>query len=300
MNIPDALDLYLVQIMADGRSKHTRAQYRRHIGLLAQYFPEHHVEELLHVDLARFLSSPVATRRPDGKEKRPSSTNALRSSVRTFFAYLAGARIVPTNTAALVRRARCGPPLPRALSDADRERLVRTLDGATTDAERRDRALFRLLLGAGLRLGSAVALDVGDLNLGAGEVRLRTMKGGREDVAFVPEDVLAILREYLGGRTEGPVFVGEHGARIGPRQVHRRLAKWAKRAGIARGVHPHALRHTFACRVYARTQDILVTARALSHRSVTTTAIYATVDGSVVRGAVASSRGAVIGGGFNH
>lgn len=286
MRITEALDLYLMQLMADGRSWHTRDQYARHIGLLASYFPEHRVEELLHVDLARFLCSAVATQRPDGKEKKASSLNALRSSVRTFFGYLSGARIVPTNTAVLVRRARTPAPLPKALSDAERERLVAALAGAKTYAERRDRALFVTLLTAGVRIGSALAANVADVDFEDGVLRLRSMKGGGEDTVFVPSETVELLREFVGERRSGPLFPAQDGVRLGVRQAHRRLRMWATRAAIAREVSPHTLRHTFGMSVYGASGDLLVTARALCHRSTRSTEVYARAELAQVRDVV--------------
>src|SRR5258708_33336770 len=150
----------------------------------------------------------MAMRTNAGCTKKPNSANALRSSFRAFFSYVHASGLAPTNAARLVRRAICGPPVPRALSEADRERLLRALAEAQTDAERRDRVLVHLMLGSGLRMGSAVGLDVGDVDLATGELRLRRMKGGREDIAFAPTPVLAMLREHLVGRAEGPVFLG--------------------------------------------------------------------------------------------
>ena len=68
--------------------------------------------------------------------------------------------------------------------------------------------------------------------------------------------------------------------------VGRRLEEIAVEAGIERQIHPHMLRHTFALAVYARTGDVLVTARALCHRSVASTAVYARPNAAQVREAV--------------
>jgi len=286
MNVDEAWELYEVQLRADGRSEHTIRQHAWHTRLLAGALAGREVADLTHADVARFLASRAATHMPSGEPRLASTVNALRSGVRSFFGFVHAAGYAPSNAARLVRRARCSPPPPRALSDAERERLVAALDQGRSVAELRDRALFRLLLGAGLRVGSALALDVEDLDLEARVVRMRTMKNADQDVAFVPADVVEILREHVGERRTGPVFEGVGGRRIGARQVHRRLAEWAGRAGIARAVSPHHLRHTFATRVYQRTGDLLVTARALGHRSVGSTMVYARGDARAVRVAV--------------
>jgi site-specific recombinase XerC len=285
MQIKDALDAYLLQLEADGRSRHTLDQARRHVLLLARFVGAREIEDVGHQDLARFLTSTMAMRTSAGRTKKPNSANAMRSSLRAFFSYVHAAGLAPTNAARLVRRAICGPPMPRGLSDAERANLIAALEAARTPAERRDRVLIHVMLGCGLRLGSAVGLDVEDVDLVAGELRLRQMKGSREDLAYLPADVAGMLRDHIGERTSGPVFVVAAGGRIGARQVHRRLVEWGTRAGVV-GLHPHRLRHTFGTRVYRASGDLLLTARALGHRSIASTTVYAQPPRGAVRSAV--------------
>jgi integrase len=161
--------------------------------------------------------------------------------------------------------------------------LLAALAEAKTDAERRDRALFTTMLRSGIRVGSAVALDVDDLDLDAGTLRLRTMKNGDTDVVFLAPDVVTLLRDHVG--TRGPLFPGVNGARLGTRQVARRFSEWAARAGI-RHLNPHALRHAFGQRLYDQTGDLLVVARAMTHRSLSSTSVYARPSEARVREAV--------------
>jgi site-specific recombinase XerC len=106
-------------------------------------------------------------------------------------------------------------------------------------------------------------------------------------VVFLPAKIVVLLRGYLGGRTAGPLFPASHGGRMTARSVHRRLEQWADRAGIQRQVNPHALRHSFALAIYGATHDVLVVGRALCHRSVASTAVYARPSDAAVRAAVA-------------
>ena len=286
MQIKDALDAYLVQLEADGRSAHTIGQARRHVGLLARFVGERCIEDLGHEDMARFLASAMAMRTSDGRAKRATSQNALRSSVRCFCAFACAAGYTRVDPARLVRRARCPPPEPQGLRDGEVERLVAALATASTPAERRDRALFTTMLRTGIRLGTAVGLDAGDLDLDAGVLQLRVLKNGGRDLVFVPKDILELLREHLGERTEGPLFQAAGGGRLGARQVHRRLAEWAACAGIGGPVHPHTLRHAFAQRLFQSTSNVLLVARALCHRSVASTQVYVRVSEEMVRRAV--------------
>src|SRR5687767_8652236 len=120
MHIDEALQLFLTQLEADGRSPHTIGQYRRHVRLLAAW--AHHarhgasVGEIGHELLARFLASPQARLRGDGGRRAAGTGNALRSSLKGFFGYLHKAGYIATDPARLIRRARTGTPPPRGLT----------------------------------------------------------------------------------------------------------------------------------------------------------------------------------------
>ena len=84
MLIEDALERFALQLQADGRSNHTTNQYRRHVRALARWAADvglsGHVEDFGHEDVARFMTAPCARQRPDGRDKRAVSVNALRTS----------------------------------------------------------------------------------------------------------------------------------------------------------------------------------------------------------------------------
>jgi integrase/recombinase XerC len=290
MRIEQALEKYVLHLKGNGRSEHTIGQVRRHVRLFEAWLEaDGHSTEVAHIDhetVALFLASARVTKRADGRPRKPTSANALRSSLRCFFAFAHAAGYATTNPARLVQRARCDHCEPKALPDGDCDRLLSALAGARSPSELRDRALFLTLLSAGLRIGSALHLDVSDADFDAGELRLRRMKNGGEDVTYVPPATVAVLREYLGDRTDGPLFQASHGGRLTARSVHRRLCEWAERAGISGRVHPHRLRHTFGTRLFRSTSNVLLVARAMCHKSVASTAISVRVDSGAVRAAV--------------
>src|SRR5258707_15633578 len=181
MDIEESLSRYLTQLRADGRSPHTAGQYRRHVTLLATWLHEsgHNtdVENVSHETLAQFLSSPSARTRPDGKSKKATTANALRTSLRTFFRYCHDGGYTQSNPARLVRRALCGTPPIRALSDEEQGRLLLALAKGVGPAAERDRMLFVLMLGSGIRVGSALALEAREVDLEPGELQPGTTKG---------------------------------------------------------------------------------------------------------------------------
>ncbi len=280
MKLQAALDLFLVQLEADGRSPHTRNQYQRHVrAFIAWLAPRDDVADVGHEDIAAFLASRSARQRPDGGVKCASSMNSLRTSLRRFFAYCHESGLISENPARLVRRALTGPPLPRALSSDEQERLLAVLEGAP----RRDRVLFRLMLSAGLRVGSAVALDIGDVDIARRELRLRSAKGDREERVPLPQSISEDLATYIGDKQRGALFAGQHGSAMSVRHAQRLYSRFAQRAGI-RCTRTHSLRHSFATRLYERTSDVLLVQRALTHRSIQSTMVYARCDDRRLRG----------------
>jgi integrase/recombinase XerC len=139
--------------------------------------------------------------------------------------------------------------------------------------------IFELFLGTGIRLQELVDLDLDDVNLDAKHVRI-VGKGNRPAVKFLKTDLRVLLRKYLverrrlGHGETHALFLSNRHTRLCARQVARRLDFWLARASIPKTLGPHALRHTFATHLYARTGDILIVQRALGHANLATTQGY--------------------------
>ena len=288
MQIQDALQGFLRQLAADGRSPHTIGQYRRHGTALANWLVtadiSNDVADLTPDVLARFFADSAARTSCRGGPKKAVSLNAMRTSIRCFAVHLHQSGLVPTNPARLLRRARCAPPPPRALHLDEQERLLNVLAKATGAEATRDSMLVELLLGTGIRIGSALGLDIEDIDFAHGELTLRTTKNNRPTIAMVPVALVEKLRAFLDGRTTGPVFLAAD-RRICMRHTQRRLAGWMQKAGVT-GKSAHALRHTFACRIYQASGDLQITQAALGHASIASTVVYAQVDKARLRAAV--------------
>jgi site-specific recombinase XerD len=287
VTIHEALERFLLQLDADGRSVHTRLQYRRHVRLLVRWLEKEHGAAHLGVlnpeVVARFMVSLDARNRPDGAPKKPTAVNALRTSIRCFCVYLRDAGLVQSNPAMLLRRAICSSRRSRALDENEVERLMVVLQEGQDPPGQRDRVLFTLMLATGIRIGSALGLDVEDVDLERGELLLRRTKGSREDRVFLPHMVVPTLAVLVAEVGTGPVFRNGGGERLTPRHANRRLAQLFERAGIRRVNGSHALRHTFATRLYGRTGDVLLVREALCHRSVASTLVYARPDDTRLR-----------------
>ena len=278
VRITTVLAKYLIQLQADGRSPFWLSQVDRHIHFLDRWLAVHRmprdVRRVSHEHVARFLSSAEANTRRDGRPKKATSTNALRSSIKVYFGFVQVAGFAPRNAAALVRRARCAPPPPRAIPPDDLRRLLATVDAAEGEAAKRDSALFHLLAETGIRIGSALAATVADVDIRHRELRLTTTKNNQPTVVPLTSALCRRLRDYVGKRTTGPLFLAQSGRAVTGRQARRRMTAWLAKAGC-RPASPHGLRHAFARRVYAASKDIAVVQAALRHRSIASTVVYA-------------------------
>ena len=287
MQLQAALQAFLLQLRADGRSEHTVRQYQRHGTALANWLAttgaSTNVAKLTPDLLARFFGADAAKNSCRGGPKKAVSLNAMRTSIRCFAQHLHQSGILPSNPARMLRRARCAPPPPRALHDDEQKRLLKVLAAATGPEAKRDEMLVHLLLGCGIRIGSALAIDVDDIDFAHGEIRLRTTKNDRPTTVLLPKPLAKALRAFVANRT-GPLFTASD-RRVSMRHTQRRLAGWLAKAGVT-GKSAHSLRHSFACRVYGEAGDLQITQAALGHASIVSTCIYAKVDRARLRAAV--------------
>lgn len=246
------------------------------------------IGSLDHEDVAAFMASPAARMRSDSRPKKATSMNTMRSSLRTFFAYVHAAGFVRANAARLIRRARCAPPPPRGLSQEEQARLLAVLRAGQGRVAERDFLLVHLLSATGIRLGSALALEASDVELKRRELVLRCTKGDRPDVVMLGGGIRAHLRRYLRRSESGFLFAGRHGLPLCRRQAQHRFSLWLKRAGIEWSISPHACRHAFAQDLYRRTGNLFLVQEALRHRSIGSTLVYAAPNVERLRRALAA------------
>lgn len=217
------------------------------------------------------------------------STRSLRrrlSAVRCFFAFLLREGAVRSNPAELVAMPRAARHLPRTL---DVDRVNRLLDAPADqvkpdqDLLRRELAVFELMYSSGLRLAETVALEVQDIDLEQGLVRVLG-KGARERVLPIGRPAVMALQRWLGVRprmakpAESALFVSMRGTRLTMRSVQKRLEKLAALSGLDVHVHPHMLRHAFASHLLESSGDLRAVQELLGHADIGTTQIYTHLD----------------------
>lgn len=147
----------------------------------------------------------------------------------------------------------------------------------------RDLAMFELMYSSGLRLAELVGIDLSDLDLSVGQVRV-TGKGGKVRDLPVGEHAIEAINKWLGyrrsmpGSDERAVFLSSRGKRIAPRTVQMRLKKLAESQGLDRDCYPHMLRHSFASHLLESSGDLRAVQELLGHADISTTQIYTHLD----------------------
>ncbi|MFT5442679.1 MAG: integrase/recombinase XerC [Myxococcota bacterium] len=252
---------------------------------------------------------------------RPSTQGRKLASIRSFFQFLVHEEVVscdPTEGLPMPKTPR-RPPRPLAVDDcyalmkespAIRARgkglsaeQQRVQDEHAALCELRDTALVEFLYGTGIRVGELVALDVRDLDLASGQVRVLG-KGRKERVVPIPKQAATVLGQWIQARSR-PGVLGEPlfntlpnparasrakkqtdaaagpakalVKRLGDRDIRRILSARAKAAGIADRVHPHRLRHSYATHLLDMGADLREIQELLGHTSLSTTQKYTAV-----------------------
>jgi integrase/recombinase XerC len=221
--------------------------------------------------------------------------NRTKSALRSFFSFCVASGWIKENPARLIRNSRVREKEPVALTKDETRRLRAVVTESVTRFSDRNRLIFEVLLGTGIRLGSLVGLNIGDVDLQSGTLTIQAKGGGEERVFLNPKLVGMIAAYVKESRTQGdcgpdtPLFRSRSSRRLGARAIQLKFTKWVQDAGINRPVTVHSLRHTFATRLYEKTGDLYLVQRALGHRNITTTEVYARVSDERLRRAVCAS-----------
>jgi len=179
MRLSGAIPRYDRQMAANGRSAHTRAAYLRDLRAFSRWVVQDPDLSTITPDhLARFLTSDMVLCTPDGEPRAAISLNRTKSALRSFFAFCVESGFIRENPARLIRSSPARAKEPSTLEPGEIERIRAVLAEKTGDLADRDRLIFELLLGTGIRLGSLVGLNRGDVDLETGILNIRSKGGG--------------------------------------------------------------------------------------------------------------------------
>jgi len=270
-----------------GLSRNTLAAYRRDLRRYIAFCKQRDVAAPRDVDestIRSFVASISAS--TWGEEEHAYSARSVAralSSVRSFHRFLLREGGSDQDPSAAAVQPKLPRSLPHPLPVDDVSRLLEATDTSSL-VGLRDRAILEVLYGAGLRISELVGLDVDDVDLEEGFVRVLGKGGKEREVplgAFGRDAVTAYLTRarpaFSSKASRSALFLNQRGGRLTRQSCTRLLAASVRAAGIERRVTLHTLRHSFATHLLEGGADVRVVQELLGHASVATTQIYTLV-----------------------
>jgi integrase/recombinase XerC len=258
-------------------SAHTLRAYNNELRRFAEYLgPDGRWKEIDHVTIRGFLSHL------HGYNLSKVSVARALAALRSMYKWLSREGIVQQNPAKLVASPRLPKKLPRVPTLEEINGLLNTEMPESAAFPERDRAIFELLYGCGLRNSELVGTELGDIEEANGVILIRG-KGKKQ--RYVPlegaaADALIAYREArqrvlnLTRKNTRRLFINQRGGPLTTRSVGRIVKKIAVSRGLPPDVHPHTLRHAFGTHMLMEGADLRATQELLGHERLSTTQKY--------------------------
>ena len=276
-----ATDDFLRHLRERNASAHTIKAYTGDLDVFAAYIGERDWKTIDHIAIRGFLSHLY--------DKGLGKTSVARAlaAVRSLYRWLAQEGVVEQNPAKLVSTPRLPKKLPRVPTI---EEMNSMLDGKMPEVAsfpERDRLMFELLYGCGIRNSELVGINLDDISLSNEAILIRG-KGKKE--RYVPfggsalaalsvylpwrQQLLATLKKTLPAKATPALLVNQRGGRLTTRSVGRIVKRIAVAKGLSPDVHPHTLRHAFGTHMLEEGADLRAIQELLGHERLATTQRY--------------------------
>ena len=260
-----------------GLSQNTLSAYRHDLSFFSKWYKGTSLLDVTRIDLLDYLAS----RLKDGYSGR--STARSLSSLRAFYGHLTIRYNLKENPTARVDSPKLGHSLPKTLSEEQVESLIKAPD-IEQDIGLRDRAMLELIYACGLRVSELIQLDILNLNLRQGVIRV-IGKGEKERLVPMGEEALHWIERYINdGRPNllkdnkvSQLFLSKRGRLMTRQAFWYRIKEYATKASIKADLSPHTLRHAFATHLINHGADLRTVQLLLGHSSLSTTQIYTEV-----------------------
>ena len=263
--------------MEKGLSDNTLVSYRRDLKQFDDWLGKNKGSSVLRTDRSQ-LQAYLGARLEQGQSQR--STARFMSCMRGFYHYLLREGRITVDPTLDVDSPKLGRPLPKSLSEAEVDRLLQAPD-LEVALEHRDRTMLELLYACGLRVSELTSLQLVQVSVNQGVVRVFG-KGNKARLVPMGEEALDWLQRYLAGpRGEllkgipcDVLFPSRRGRQMTRQTFWYRIKIYAQRAGINKDLSPHTLRHAFATHLLNHGADLRVVQMLLGHSDLSTTQIY--------------------------
>jgi integrase/recombinase XerC len=201
------------------------------------------------------------------------------SSLRSFFGYLEKQGLIQRNPIIAITAPKLEKRLPHYLHESEIDQSIQSIEMKSA-ADFRNRAILELFYGTGMRLSELVNLDLQDLDMPGGTVRVQG-KGGKQRILPIGQTAFKALRAYLeihgflsleiGNK---PLFINSRRERLSARGVQELVRRTLSKGSEKRRLSPHMLRHSFATHLLDHGADLQAVKELLGHASLSTTQVY--------------------------
>ena len=280
-----------------GQAEHTQRTYAALLGKFVAWAGEQGLTDWKAVELRHLMAFLDHERKRALANEPKESTRRLSSesvyleiaALRAFYRFAEAEKHLPANVAENLSLPRRWQRLPKALTSEEIEKLLAP-ETPETPHTLCDQAVLELAYASGLRLAELRGARLEHLHLEAGFINV-IGKGNKERVVPVGRKAVEALKRYIDTgrpqlvrpRSPGNVFLTKRGTAFAPVTLWLRLKQRVRRAGIARNVTPHMLRHSFATHLLEHGADLRVIQELLGHASIATTEVYTHVTGNRLR-----------------
>jgi len=211
---------------------------------------------------------------------KPRSTARQLSSFRRFFRYLLREGLISDDPTANIAMPKIGRALPQSLTEDEVDKLL-AAPNVAEPLGHRDRAMLEVLYATGVRVSELINLRMSQINLNQGVLRI-IGKGDRERLIPLGDEAQDWLKEFIEGarveilleRQTDYLFPTRRGDRMTRQAFWHIIKRYAKKAGVAKKLSPHTVRHAFATHLLNNGADLRVVQLLLGHSDVSTTQIY--------------------------
>jgi len=264
-----------------GYADNTIAAYRNDLTQFLRYLEEKDsISSWAEVDKDTIISYVLNL-----KEREYTSSTVARkvAAIKSFFHYLMAEKVIADDPTATLDSPKVKKRLPKAISREDIERLLAATAEGKSAKSQRDHALLEMLYASGMRVTELVSLDVSDVNLASGTVRVRGKKASsKERIIPVGDRALDALQTYLNrGRMqlvrdpeERALFLNHRGQRLTRQGLWLIIKHYVDEVGISEDVTPHTLRHSFAAHKLSQGKSLQDIQKLLGHANISTTQVY--------------------------
>jgi integrase/recombinase XerC len=279
--LPYQIGRYIEELARTGASPHSIRAYQSDLAQFLEYLspPDLEPPEPRGIDLL-ILREWLASLYRDNLTA--VTIRRKLAAVRSLFRYLLREGVVEINVARLVRTPKAPKKLPEVMSAEQVNTLIDGVAAGTLERPfpTRDRAMFEMLYGCGIRVSELAGLNLEDVDRSEGWLRVRG-KGRKERQVPLPGQARSALERYLGERPvkrdERAVFLNHRGARLTTRGIGGIVKLYATLLAGDPSVHPHSFRHAYATHLLADGADLRAIQELLGHARLSTTQKYTQV-----------------------